>query len=135
MTPTCLALVLCESVERTGPEQRPVIVRAFEFFEAASLPSPSRAFTVWMQFRDGNGRTTMALIVEHVPPHDLEVEAIVVVRFSLDFEDPNVVMEHEAVFETGIPLDHAGRYRLRLTADGITVMQRYFGVLRRADDP
>ena len=128
--PTCLALVLCKSVHRSSRNREPVIVRAFEFFAASSFPAPSGPFTVWMQLRDGNGETAMGLAVEHVPSGALETEEIVTIRFSLNFASPNLVLEHEAVFDAGLPLAREGRYRLRLTAHGVTLMQRYFGVFR-----
>jgi hypothetical protein len=128
--PTCLALVLCKAVVRRARTAEPVIFHAFEFFEAASLPSPAMPFTVWMQLRDGNGPTAMQLVVEYLPPGILEPEEVVTVRFNLIFSDPNLVLEHEAVFENGLPLEQVGRYRPRLAADRTTIIQRYFGVFR-----
>jgi hypothetical protein len=86
-----------------------------------------------MQFRNGNGATAMALIVEHVPASRLEPDVVVVVRFSLDFRDPNAVLEHEAIFEEGLLLEQEGRYRVRVTAGGATIMERYFSVFRATD--
>jgi hypothetical protein len=118
-------------VRRTGSDAEPVIVRAFEFFEAPSFPTATGPFTVWIQLRDGNGSTAMSLVVDHMPAHDLEPDEIVTVRFNLNFRSPNVVLEHQAIFDAGLPLNHEGRYRVRLSADGVTVMQRYFQALRR----
>ena len=125
--PTCLALVLCRRVRRLASGE-PVIEEAFEFFEAESLPSDTRPFVVWMQFRDGNGATHMALVAEYLPPNELEPELLVSARFSLHFANPHQVLEHEAAFETGLAVDWEGRYRLRVTADGISIAQRDFTV-------
>jgi hypothetical protein len=68
----------------------------------------------------------MGLIIEHVPPGDVEPELVLLVEFGLHFQNPNEVHEHEAVFDRGIVLEKSGRYRLRLTADGISIAHRYF---------
>jgi len=123
--------VLCKRVRRVRTGE-PIIEEAFEFFEARDFPVRAEAFTVWMQFRDGNGRTAMALVIEYVPPGDLDAEEIMVARFTLEFENPNTVLEHEATIHAGLPLEREGRYCLRVTADGTTIMQRYFGAFRSA---
>jgi hypothetical protein len=127
--PTCLALVLCDSVKRATRAGEASVLRAFEFFEATrSLPESSRPFTVWMQFRNGNGRAAMRLVVEFVPPGDLDVIEIITVRFSVVFQDPNAVVEHEAVFDNGLVFEHEGRYRVRVVANGVQILRRHFGV-------
>lgn len=128
--PTCLALVLCDSVRRPSRTGEPSILHAFEFFEARSFPAVTQPFSVWMQLRDGNGPAAMRLLVEHVPSGELRPVVIVPILFTLHFLDPNAVLDHEAVFENGIHLEREGRYRLRLTANGTTIMQRYFIALR-----
>jgi hypothetical protein len=125
---TCLALVLCDSVKRPTRTGEPSVLRAFEFFEATGLPGPSPPFTVWMQFRNGNGRAAMRLVVEFVPPGDLDVIEIITVRFSVVFQDPNAVVEHEAVFDNGLVFEHEGRYRVRVVANGVQILRRHFGV-------
>jgi hypothetical protein len=72
----------------------------------------------------------MRLVVEFVPPGDLEAIEIITVRFSVNFEDPNAVVEHEAVFDNGLVFEHDGRYRVRVVANGVQIMQRNFGVFR-----
>ena len=126
VVPTCLALILCESVRRSASTGEPSIVRAFETFPVRGFPAKTQPFSVWMQLTDGNGRSTMSLIVEHVPPDSVEAEEVALIRFTQTFRDPNLVLEHEAILEDGIELEKVGRYRLRLEADGVTIMQRYF---------
>ena len=126
VVPKCLSLVLCESVTRSASTGEPTVVRAFETFPVPGFPAKTQRFSVWMQLTDGNGKATMSLIVEHIPRDRVEPEEVTVVKFTRTFHDPTVVLEHEAVLEDGIELEQVGRYRLRLEADGVTIMQRYF---------
>ena len=127
VTPTCLALVLCEAVERPSRGGEASVLRAFEYFEAAKLPGTVQPFTVWMQLRDGNGVALMTLVMEYLPPDDLAPVEILAAKFSLAFTSPNVAVEHEAIMEN-IEFKEAGRYRLRLLANGVPVMARDFTV-------
>jgi len=61
-----------------------------------------------------------------VPPDRVEAELVAPVEFSVNFANPNVVVDHVAVLQDGIELEKVGRYRLRLEADGATILQRYF---------
>lgn len=124
--PTCLALVLCDSVRRPAGGGEPTVVRAFAVLDVASLPTNSPPFCVWIHLTDGNGSATMHLIIEHVPTGSLEAEGVMAGKFTLNFENPNEVLEHLANLDNGIHLEKSGRYRLRLTADGTTIMHRYF---------
>ena len=126
VVPKCLALILCNAVTRDGPAGDPSILRAFDAFDASVFPAKTGRFSVWIQLTEGNGRTTMRLIVEHVPPDRVEAELVAPIEFRLDFADPNVVLDHEAVFQDGLELEKVGRYRLRIEADGVTIIQRYF---------
>jgi hypothetical protein len=126
VVPTCLALVLCNAVKRAGRGQEPSVDRAFTSFDVLVFPASTQPFSVWLQVTDGNGRAAMQLIIEHVPPGDVEAELVLPVEFSLHFQNPNEVLEHEAAFDGGIVLEKSGRYRLRLTADGISIAHRYF---------
>lgn len=125
VVPTCLALVLCDAVRRPA-DGEPTIVRAFAVFDVPTLPTMSPPFTVWIHLTDGNGTTAMTLIIEHLPPGELEPELVVPIPFTKDFVNPNDVMEHQAIVDGGIYLEKSGRYRLRLTADGTTIVHRYF---------
>ena len=124
--PTCLALVLCDSVRRRERGGDPSVVRAFAILRVGSLPTTSPPCCVWIHLTDGNGSTAMELIVEHVPAGRLEPELVVAGKFTVEFASPNEVLEHQANFDNGIYLEKSGRYRLRLTADGTTIMHRYF---------
>ena len=83
-----------------------------------------------MQLTDGSGQVTVHLSIEYLPPHILEPEVVLPIRFSLSFQDPNEVREHVAVLGDGIDLKNPGRYRVTLAANGITISQRYFAALR-----
>ena len=126
VVPKCLALILCDAVRRDRPGGEPTIVRAFDAFEVPAFPARTGRFSVWMQLTDGNGTTAMMLVVEYVPPDRVEAELVAPIEFTLDFVNPNAVIEHDARLEDGIELEKVGRYRLRLEADGITIIQRYF---------
>ena len=130
VVPTCLAMVMCRGVLRDERTCEPVIDRALYFIEASSFPMRTDRFTVWMQFRNGNGMTTMELTVEHVPSARLEPEIVAAARFTLRFKDPNEVVEHASVFENGLHFEQPGRYRLRLAAGGAAMVQRDFSVFR-----
>ena len=92
----------------------------------AAFPATTRPFSVWVQLTDGNGVVRMKLVFEHVLPERPAFEVLLTVPFPVRFDNPNVVHEHEAVFEQGIDLPCEGLYRVRLEAGGTTVMQRYF---------
>jgi hypothetical protein len=130
VTPTCVALVLCEAIARSTAGGEASVLRAFEFFEASMLPCLTDPFTVWMQLRNGNGPADMVLVIEHVPPGELETVEIISVKFGLHFTNPNEVVEHEAVFDKGLVFESEGRHRLRLMASGSAIMERDFAVLR-----
>lgn len=129
VVPTCLALVLCDAVTLDPVRRRSTIVGAFQLIVIDSLPATTQPFSVWMQLSGGHGALPMALIVERIASDTLEAERILQVRFTLDFKDPNVVLEHQSVFMDGIRLDAEGHYGLRLTAAGSTIMRRSFAVL------
>jgi hypothetical protein len=131
VTPTCIALVLCEAIERPSRGGEASVLRAFEFFEATKLPGEVQPFTVWMQLRNGHGVAAMTLIMEYLPPDDLAPVEIVSVKFSVTFPSPNQVVEHETVMDNPM-FEHEGRYRLRLLANGVPVMARDFAVVRTA---
>lgn len=126
VVPTCLALILCDSVRRTARGGDPSVVRAFVVMEVASVPTESPPFSVWIHLTDDNGPADMELIVEYVPAGQLEPEGVAAIRFTVNFASPNVVLEHEVIMDDGIYLEKSGRYRLRLTADGRTIVHRYF---------
>lgn len=126
MVPTCLAFILCDAVRRAGRAGDPSVVRAFRSFDIPFFPATTQPFAVWIQLSDGNGPTVMKLVIEYVPPGSLEAEEVLVIEFTKWFHDPNEIVEHDANFNTGIVLERSGRYRLRLTADGIDVAHRYF---------
>jgi hypothetical protein len=126
VVPKCLALILCESVTYSASTGEPSVVRAFETFPVARFPARTQRFSVWMQLTDGNGSVTLSLIIEHIPPDRVEPDVLALVKFTRTFHNPNAVLEHEAVLQDGIELEEVGRYRLRLEADGVTIMQRYF---------
>jgi hypothetical protein len=126
VVPTCLALILCDSVRRPERGGDPSVVRAFVIMDVASVPTESPPFSVWIHLTDGNGPADMGLIVEHVPAGQLEPEEVAASRFTVLFANPNVVLEHEVILDDGIYLEKSGRYRLRLIADGTTIVQRYF---------
>jgi len=67
VVPTCLALIPCDSVSRTGRSGDPSIVRAFAVFRVRFLPTASPPFSLWIHVTDGNGPTVMDLVIEHVP--------------------------------------------------------------------
>jgi hypothetical protein len=113
-------------VKRAGRTEDPSVVRAFTSIDVPVFPATTQPFTVWLQVTDGNGHAAMQLIIEHVTPGDVEPELVLAVEFSLHFQNPNEVLEHEAVFDGGIVLEKSGRYQLRLTADGISIAHRYF---------
>jgi hypothetical protein len=122
-------MLMCRAVaRRSGGETS--VVDAFDSFTTLNFPSDSHPFSVWMQLRDGHGRTELELAVERLLPQDLEPALVVVVPVTLHFADPHQVQEHEARFPDGIALEDVGRYRLRLSAGGTTIMQRYFGAWR-----
>jgi Family of unknown function (DUF6941) len=126
VVPKCLALILCDAVRRVRPGGDPTIVRAFDAFDVPAFPAKTGRFSVWIQLTDGNGVSAMRLIIEHIPPDSVEAELVVPIEFSVDFANPNVVVDHEAVLHDGIELEKVGRYRLRVEADGVTILQRYF---------
>lgn len=128
--PTCIAPIMCEAISRPTPTGEAFVFRAFEFFEIVSTPSQVKPFTVWMQLRNGNGPADMRLVVDHVPPGELEPVEVIAVKFSLHFRNPNQVVEHETVFDNGFHFEVEGRYRLTLLANGACLMQRDFTVLR-----
>jgi Family of unknown function (DUF6941) len=125
VVPTCLLLIMCDSVRRPAGGD-PSVVRAFAIFDVPSLPTETPPFSIWIHLTDGNGPTVMELFVEHLPAGQLEPEIIAGSKFTVNFVDPNVVFEHEVILDDGIYLEKSGRYRLRLTADGTTIVQRYF---------
>jgi hypothetical protein len=126
ITPTCLAMVLCDSVEPASESQGPSIMGVFNEFEIDRFPGTTEPFTVWLQVTNGNGPVAMELIVERIPAEVPEPDLVTVVGFSMTFEGPNDVLEYRSNFADGINLEEAGLYRLRLTADGSTILQRYF---------
>ncbi|HEX5009328.1 MAG TPA: hypothetical protein VFY71_02920 [Planctomycetota bacterium] len=119
-------MILCDAVRRDRRTGDPTVVRAFTAFDVPSFPATTGPFCVWIQLTDGAGRTTMRLFVEHVPPDTIDVELVTLIEFTLDFADPNAVLDYDAKLLAGIALEKVGRYRLRLEADGITISQRYF---------
>ncbi len=131
VVPTCLALVLCESVVRERKSGRATIRGVLGHVVVPSLPATTHAFSVWLQVTDGNGYVEMELVLERVPADSPEIEVILQVRFSLQYDNPNVVREHQALFADGIDLEVEGYSRLRLAAAGTTIMQRYFAVVPR----
>lgn len=131
VTPTCIALVLCEAVKRPSGGGEASVLRAFEFFEADNLPGVVQPFTVWTQLRDGNGTAAMTLIMEYLPPDNLEPVELVRVRFNATFTSPHQVVEHESVMDNP-RFEKAGRYRLRLLANDVPVMARDFTVVAAA---
>ena len=131
--PTCLAMVLCDSVESGSETRGTAILGVFhEFNDVDKFPGTTEPFTVWLQVSNGNGPAAMELVVERVPADEPEPDLVVSVRFSLTFTSPNDVLEYRANFPDGINLEEAGRYRLRLAADGATILQRYFVVQSKA---
>ncbi len=121
--------MLCDAVKRAARTDDPSVARAFTVFEVTSLPIATRPFSVWMQLTDGNGWTSTVLAIEHLPTRRLDPEVVVRVGFRLDFQDPNLVLEHVVTFDNGIELAKVGRYRARLAADGVTIAQRSFHVV------
>ncbi len=126
VVPKCLALVLCERVERYPHTGVPTIFGAADVVQVKSFPATSEAISVWLQVTNGNGPARMELVIERMPPGKLAPEVVVRTRFSLQFRDPNVLLEHQVIFHEGIELARQGRYRLRLVADGTAIAHRYF---------
>jgi hypothetical protein len=121
---------LCEAVSRPTPTGEAFVLRAFDYFEVVSSPRLVKPFTVWMQLRNGNGAADMLIVMDHIPPAELDPVEVIAVQFSLQFSDPNQVVEHEAIFENGLLFEVEGRYRLTLLANGACLMQRDFTVVR-----
>ena len=128
---TCLALILCDEVKRPKGGGKPSILSAFTVLDVPTLPTATPPLSVWIHLTDGNGPTTMDLYFEHLPAGRLEPRIVAATRFTLNFADPNLVMEHEVILHDGIYLQWSGRYRLRLTADGTPIVHRYFIVQLR----
>jgi len=126
IAPKCLALILCDAVRRDRRTGDLTIVRAFDAFDVPSFPARTGPFCVWIQLTDGAGRTRMRLLVEYIPPDRLEAELITMIEFTVEFADPTTMLGHAANVPGGIELGDVGRYRLRLEADGVTILQRYF---------
>ncbi|HEX5008804.1 MAG TPA: hypothetical protein VFY71_00280 [Planctomycetota bacterium] len=124
--------MLCDAVKRAARTDDPSVSRAFTVFEVTSLPMATRPFSIWIQLTDGNGWLSMVLVIEHLPSRRLDPEVVVRVEFGLEFQDPNLVLEHVVAFDNGIELAKVGRYRARLAADGVTIAQRSFHVVLAA---
>lgn len=118
--------MLCDSVARDAISGRATVVGVFQTVELKPFPATTEPFSIWLQLTDGHGRVAMKLVIERVPPDDLECETILRIPFSLKFDNPNLVQEHEAVLRDGLGLEHEGHYRVRLTANETTIQQRYF---------
>jgi len=131
VVPTCLALILCEAVKRPKGGDDPSVLRTFTVLNVPALPTATPPLSVWIHLTDGNGPTTIDLCFEHLPAGRLEPEVVAATRVTLNFADPNLVLEHEVVLHDGIYLERSGRYRLRLTADGAPLVHRYFIVQLR----
>ena len=131
--PTCLALVLCDRVERHTSLLKATIHGVLDVFDLAAVPGPTQPFTIWVQVVDGNGVVPLKLQIARVRPDDPSFEVVAETQITLVFEDPRDVRDHVATFPDGIWLDHEGDYRLTLTAhlSGMVLAQRYFSATRR----
>lgn len=95
------------------------------------LPGRTPAFSVWVQASNAVGQLLMRLVVERALSKVPEFEVVVVVPFTVFFENSTALIEHEAHFENGIELPAEGNYRIRLDCAGSTILSRYFLAKRK----
>lgn len=126
VTPTCLALVLCDRVGRVRQSGRASLIGVFQAMTSRFFPMTTKPFSAWMQLYQVNGLVRMRLVIERQLPDVLGCEVIVVVPFTLHCSDPNEVLEHVIDFRNGIGLPCTGAYQARLMAGDVTIMTRPF---------
>jgi hypothetical protein len=126
--PTCLALVLCDAVERDA-SGRATLSGVFQAITVGRFPAKYPPFCVWLQVTNGHGALSMSLRLDHVPSDRIEIEPVAEARFSLRFDDPRQVLEYATRWDR-IHLDHEGDYRMTLLADDTAIMHRYLVATR-----
>jgi hypothetical protein len=124
--PTCLALVLCDRVDRTAGSGKASSIGIFHSFDLQRLPGSTKPFSVWVQATNAVGQVLMQLVFERALSKVPEFEEVVTVRFTVFFENSTAFVEHHARFENGIELPVEGNYRVRLDCAGSTILARYF---------
>jgi hypothetical protein len=126
--PTCLALVLCDAIDREA-SGRASLSGVFQDVTVERFPATCPPFSVWLQVTNGHGAVSMRLRLEHVPSDTFEAELVAEARFSARFDDPRQVLEYATRWDR-IHLDHEGDYRMTLLADGTAIMHRYLVATR-----
>jgi hypothetical protein len=126
--PTCLALVLCDAVERDA-SGRATLSGVFQDVTVERFPAIWGPFCVWLQVTNGHGMLSMRLRLEHVPSDRIEIEPVAEARFSFRFDDPRRILEYDSRFHN-IVLYLDGEYRMTLLEDGIAIMRRSLVVSR-----
>jgi hypothetical protein len=124
--PTCLALVLCDAIERDATGSA-TLSGIFQAISVERFPAKCRPFCVWLQVTNGHSMLSMRLRLEHVSTDRIESEPIAEARFTLRFDDPRQVLEYESRWDT-IVLDREGDYQLTLLAAGAAIMRRHLVV-------
>jgi hypothetical protein len=124
--PTCLAIVLCQRVERDTPSGNPDAVGVFTAFYVESFPTSSAPLTVWVRLVGGRGRLRFVLTFEWARKGSLEFAKITSIPFTIAFRHASTVHEYVARFRNGLQLADEGEYRVTLSLGDRMLMQDHF---------
>ena len=124
--PTCLAMVLCQRVERGTPSGNPDAVGVFTAYYVESFPTPSAPFTVWVRLVGGRGQLRFLLKFEWARKGSADFAEITSIPFTIAFRHALIVHEYVARFRNGLPLADEGEYRVTLSLDDRMLMQDHF---------
>ena len=128
--PTCLALVMCDRVGRKAGSGKASPLGILHSFDLSRFPGSTPPFSVWVEVTNAVGRLRMRLVFERALPHRPEFEELLVVPFTLSFENSMAIVEHVAVIGDGIVVPDEGSYRVRLECAETTIIARAFAVRR-----
>ena len=134
--PSCLALLVCDSVVTDRSTGKISILGTFNEILADAVPVLVPQLTVYAELTDGHGDTTVILRVSRAAPQrvegagDILGQTLGVWEFPISFDTPLRVYSLHITAMNLYLLDF-GSYRFSVEVDGVNLIERCISVTAR----
>lgn len=123
--PTCIAMLLCESIYRDEASKNLIVVGTFNYVHAPDFPLRMHKMSVLFTMTGGNGEYDVSLSVEH----EKSGHTLVEMKGPMTFADPLSI--NDFIIEMGgLEFKEEGKYWLVLRANEAILNQRPFEVIK-----
>jgi hypothetical protein len=134
--PSCLALLVCDSVVTDRATGKISILGTFGEILADGLPVVVPHLTVYAELTNGHGDTTVVLRLSRAIPKqveradDVSGQTLAAWELHLDFDSPTRIYNLHITAVNVVLLDF-GDYRFSIEVEGTSIMERCISVTRR----